>query len=146
MPRASTTVQSDSSGDNEKTQEMVRQIRMMGNMRHVEGLEILDQTVETMNKKEFAVNYFKLDWEVQTFVERLKISMFDAGLLSSPEDGVERCIENPDSIGLLGQAIEKAILASADQPFVSRMAYPPKDKSDDNWSDTDEWVSDDQPE
>ncbi|KAK1585827.1 uncharacterized protein LY79DRAFT_670829 [Colletotrichum navitas] len=98
-----------------KTHEMIRQVRMMGNMRHVEVLEILDQTVETMTKKEFTVDYFKLDWEVQTFVERLRMSMFDACLLSSPEDGVDKFIEKPGATELLGLAIEKAFLATAHQ-------------------------------
>ncbi|GKT49759.1 uncharacterized protein ColSpa_09940 [Colletotrichum spaethianum] len=114
-------------------------------MRHVQVLEILDQTVETMAKKEFSVNYFKLDWEVQAFVEKLKMSMLDVGLLSSPEDGVEKCIEKPDTAGLLGQAIEKAILGTADQSFVSRMTNPPEEKSDASWSDTEEMESTDTP-
>ncbi|KAK2026740.1 hypothetical protein LX32DRAFT_641563 [Colletotrichum zoysiae] len=126
---------SELSCDNPKTEEMVRQLRMIGNMRHVEVLEILDQTVEDMTKKEFALNYFKLDWEVQSFVEGLKKSMLDAGLLTSLEDGVEKFIEKPDASRLLGLAIEKAIVAAADQPFVSRMSNPPDESDDDDWSD-----------
>ncbi|KAK2043655.1 hypothetical protein LZ31DRAFT_621396 [Colletotrichum somersetense] len=72
MSRERTPSKSELSCDGQKTQEMVRQIQMMGNMRHVELLELLDQTVEAMTKKEFAVNYYKLDWEVQTFFEYLR--------------------------------------------------------------------------
>ncbi|KAK1990682.1 hypothetical protein LX36DRAFT_705126 [Colletotrichum falcatum] len=135
ISRERTPLKPESSCGDQKTQEMIRQVRMMGDMRHVEVLEILDQTVESMAEKEFAVNYFKLDWEVQTFVDKLKASMLDAGLLSSLEDGVEKIIEKPDVVGVLCLAVEKAILATADKPFVSRMANPPEEISDDSWTD-----------
>ncbi|KAF9878185.1 hypothetical protein CkaCkLH20_04223 [Colletotrichum karsti] len=105
----------------EKTEELVQRLQRVGNMRHVEILEILDQTVETMVHNELSINYYKLDWEVQTFARKLQNIMLEKGLLRKPEGGLEtypgHCSRD-DGDKVLGECIKAVILEVADQPFI----------------------------
>ncbi|EQB50991.1 hypothetical protein CGLO_09519 [Colletotrichum gloeosporioides Cg-14] len=105
-----------------KTQDMLRRIQRVGNMRHVEILEILDQTVESITQNEFAINYYKLDWEVQNFVAFLRENMAEKGLLAEPNRHVCTYVSSQDNDVLLGEAIKAAITRSAEQPSISRVS------------------------
>ncbi|KAK2772665.1 hypothetical protein CKAH01_13864 [Colletotrichum kahawae] len=106
----------------DKTQDMLRRIQRVGNMRHVEILEILDQTVESITQNEFAINYYKLDWEVQNFVAFLREEMAEKGLLAVPNRHVCTYLSSQDKDVLLGEVIKAAITRSAEQPSISRVS------------------------
>lgn len=105
----------------DKTQDMLRRIQRVGNMRHVEILEILDQTVESITQNEFAINDYKLDWEVQNFVAFLREEMAEKGLLAVPNRHVCTYLSSQDKDVLLGEVIKAAITRSAEQPSISRV-------------------------
>lgn len=132
----------------DKTQETLQRMRRFGNVPHVEILEILDQTVESMIHNEFAINYFKLDWEVAKFAEVLQDALVADGLLKDEQHLQTYMPKSEGDDALLTAAIKRAFASSIGQcPFEG----DGDDESDqaivkrgESGEDNDEWESDDE--
>ncbi|KAL3295506.1 hypothetical protein RB213_011049 [Colletotrichum asianum] len=116
----------------EKTKDMLQRIQRVGNMRHVEVLQILDQVVESIVHGEFAINYYKLDWEIQNFAVFLRETLSEEGLLGKPDGSVDTYLASDDNDVLLGEVIRSAISRSAEQKCVSRVSDEVRNRVDVN--------------
>ncbi|KAF0319984.1 hypothetical protein GQ607_012752 [Colletotrichum asianum] len=114
----------------EKTKDMLQRIQRVGNMRHVEVLQILDQVVESIVHGEFAINYYKLDWEIQNFAVFLRETLSEEGLLGKPDGSVYTYLASDDNDVLLGEVIRSAISRSAEQKCVSRVSDEVRNRVD----------------
>ncbi|KAF6821079.1 hypothetical protein CSOJ01_00514 [Colletotrichum sojae] len=138
---------SDETAGQDKTQEMLQRTRRFGNVRHVEILEILDQTVESMVHNEFAINYWKLDWEVARFVTVLQDALAANGLLKDNQRLETYTPKSDDDHAALTAAFVRALAASAEQcPFAAEgddEDGPETDKCGKCGGDEDEWEDED---
>ncbi|KAI8235344.1 hypothetical protein K4K55_004388 [Colletotrichum sp. SAR 10_96] len=111
-------------------------IQRVGNMRHIEVLQILDQVVESIVQGEFAINYYKLNWEIQNFVAFLQEMLSENGMLGKPDGNVDMYLASDDNDVFLGEAISWAISwaigRSAEQPCIPRVSDRVRDKVDKN--------------
>ncbi|KAI8246678.1 hypothetical protein K4K53_002464 [Colletotrichum sp. SAR 10_77] len=116
----------------ERTKDMLQRIQRVGNMRHIEVLQILDQVVESIVQGEFAINYYKLNWEIQNFVAFLQEILSENGMLGKPDGNVDTYLASDDNDVFLGEAIKWAIGRSAEQPCIPRVSDRVRDKVDKN--------------